>query len=125
MRRNTLTSVLLYVVAILIGLVLMAAGGWWSWTGTNNVLDLPDLGGHGIEFSVLILLGVAVFVVGGTTIVVSCRTAITEWRGRRRSDRAVPESRPALFQAILAIAVVCLAIVACCGGYFIIMARSY
>jgi hypothetical protein len=52
------------LLAIPVGLLLIAFGRQWLLLVTKNARNLPDFGGHFLEFLVFVLFGVLVFTLG-------------------------------------------------------------
>lgn len=78
MRKEKSTITLVQIISILMGLVLLGFGGWWTFTYIKNVLELPDLAGHGPEYLLAVLFGIVVSIIGTGFIALSIFTLIFE-----------------------------------------------
>jgi hypothetical protein len=79
-------TLVLNLLAIPIGLFLMRFGRQWFLLVTKNARNLPDFGGHFLEFLVFVLFGVLVFTLGCGVIAGSVYALITTRCFKRSID---------------------------------------
>ena len=109
MNKSNLT--ILHFIAIIVGVLLMGFGVWSFWVGAKNVLALPDMAGHELQYLVLFLFDILIFIVGAGTTSFSIYTIGTGHLASRIDDPSAQKRRFALLFLLVVVAIALLAIV--------------
>ena len=103
-------KVFLNLSAVAAGLLLVVVGCWWSQYVTRRALELPDTGGHWMEFLVAGFSGIGVLVAGGGLITASVYSLVATGCFKHRSKELCLRDRKVTILALWA------------GGGFLILA---
>ena len=122
LKRYRWLKIVLYLLAVPAGLLLMWVGGWWSAFVARRALELPDTGGHWVEFLVAGFSGIGLLMTGGGLIAASVYSLVVTGCVKRRTDELSPRDRNITTIAVMAgIGLVILAIVV---GAFLLLRSS-